>query len=65
MISPGYQNATTLSEGEAQRMNLAKELSKSAAKRTVYILDEPTKGLHFDDINKLLIVLHRLFEKVY
>jgi excinuclease ABC subunit A len=57
------QSATTLSEGEAQRMKLAKELSKRATRRTVYILDEPTKGLHFDDINKLLIVLHRLVDK--
>jgi len=56
------QQATTLSGGEAQRVKLSKELSKKATGRTVYILDEPTTGLHVDDIRKLLTVLNRLTE---
>jgi excinuclease ABC subunit A len=54
------QSAVTLSGGEAQRMKLAKELSKRQTGRTIYLLDEPTTGLHFEDVNKLLEVIHRL-----
>ena len=57
------QSATTLSGGEAQRIKLSKELSKIETGRTLYLLDEPTTGLHFDDINKLLAVLGRLADQ--
>ena len=57
------QSATTLSGGEAQRVKLAKELSKRSTGKTLYLLDEPTTGLHVDDIKKLLSVLHKLVNK--
>jgi excinuclease ABC subunit A len=66
-VGMGYiklgQPATTLSGGEAQRVKLSKELSKRGTGNTLYILDEPTTGLHFDDIQKLLSVLKRLVNK--
>ena len=57
------QSATTLSGGESQRVKLARELAKRSTGRTIYIMDEPTTGLHFDDVQKLLVVLNRLVDK--
>ena len=57
------QQATTLSGGEAQRVKLAKELSKRSTGQTLYILDDCTTGLHFEDVRKLLEVLHQLVEQ--
>ena len=57
------QSATTLSGGEAQRIKLATELARKSTGKTLYVLDEPTTGLHFEDINRLLLVLHQLVDK--
>src|SRR3546814_8447747 len=66
-VGRGYikvgQQATTLSGGEAQRVKLAKELSRRSTGQTLYILDEPTTGLHFEDVRKLLEVLQALVEQ--
>jgi excinuclease ABC subunit A len=67
LVGLGYihvgQRATTLSGGEAQRVKLSKELSKRATGKTFYILDEPTTGLHFEDVRKLLEVLKKLADQ--
>jgi excinuclease ABC subunit A len=57
------QSATTLSGGEAQRVKLATELQRRSTGRTIYVLDEPTTGLHFEDVRKLLLVLNSLVER--
>jgi excinuclease ABC subunit A len=57
------QSATTLSGGEAQRVKLATELQRRATGRTIYVLDEPTTGLHFEDVRKLLLVLNSLVDR--
>ena len=57
------QSATTLSGGEAQRVKLATELQRRSMGRSVYVLDEPTTGLHFEDVRKLLLVLNSLVDK--
>ena len=57
------QSATTLSGGEAQRVKLSTELQRRSTGRTIYVLDEPTTGLHFEDVRRLLTVLHTLVDK--